>query len=148
MNDVLSQSVLSAKCVSTAANSSMGMPDGSCSLFRTSGSNFTFLEGVVGEFTEKDLILPSSSDPHLLELSGFECLNGEEIGVVRSSTVTGGFSISMVTAGVEVSRGVFKHFERCSPGLSSETSITLVNTSSPCSDGGCLDRIGLALCVT
>ena len=55
---------------------------------------------------EKDLILPPRSDPHLLEISGVECLSGEDFGVVRSTTVTGGFSIFMgTTTSDEVGRG-------------------------------------------
>ena len=81
---------------STTADGSEGKPDGSYSLFRTSGLNYTFLEGEVGELFEKDLILPTSSNPRLLELLGAKCHYVEEFGVVKSWMFTGGFSISML----------------------------------------------------
>ena len=73
---------------------------------------------------------------------------GEQLGVVRSTTVTGGVSISIATASRdEVGRRVFRQVEKCSNGLSSEVPTNLVNTLSPKKDGGCLARIGLVLCL-
>ena len=69
--------------VSTMADGSEGMPNGSYLLFRNSGLNCFFLEGEVGEIIEKDIILPTSSNSRLLELSGVECRKGEEFGVFK-----------------------------------------------------------------
>ena len=64
---------------------------------------------------EEDLILPSSSDPHLLEISRVQCLSEEEFGVFKSTTVTGGFSIFIITASSDEVRWVLGHVEKCSP---------------------------------
>ena len=57
----------------------------------------------------RDFFLPTKSDPRLLELSGVECRNGNEFGVVKSTTFIVAFSVSIVIASEdEVGSGVDK----------------------------------------
>ena len=81
-------------------------------------------------------------------MSGVERLSGDEFGVVRSTTVPDGFSISIVIASSDEVEGIFIQVEECSRGLSSEPSTRLVKIRSPSSNGGFMDRMCLMLCLT
>ena len=87
----------------------MGKRDGSYSLCRPDGLNCLFLKIDVRIMIVRDFFLPTKSDSSLLELSGVECRNGKEFGVVKSTTFTVGFSVSIVIASEdEVGSGVDK----------------------------------------
>ena len=106
---MLSQSGLITVGNSATADGSVGKPDGSYSLFRTSSLNCNILESDVGELIVKYFAFFHNSDPRLLELSGFECRSGEEFGVVKFTTFTVGFSVWIVISSKdEMGRAVDK----------------------------------------